>query len=70
MIARWRLHEADKRAWKRWVAWNGGWQRAGAMLEPWQRYRKTTKLCSCWMCGNQRRYCGERTVQERRAGWQ
>lgn len=25
--------------------------------------------CSCWMCGNPRRYLGERTVQERRA-WQ
>ena len=23
--------------------------------------------CSCWMCGNPRRYCGEPTLQERRA---
>lgn len=22
------------------------------------------KSCSCWMCGNPRRYCGERTLQE------
>jgi hypothetical protein len=22
--------------------------------------------CSCWMCGNQRRYLGERTIQEQR----
>ena len=25
------------------------------------------QLCSCWMCGNPRRYLGERTLQERRA---
>ena len=24
------------------------------------------KGCSCWMCGNPRRYLGERTIQERR----
>jgi hypothetical protein len=24
-------------------------------------------VCSCWMCGNPRRYFGERAVQERRA---
>ncbi len=23
-------------------------------------------VCSCWMCGNPRKYGGERTVQERR----
>ncbi len=23
--------------------------------------------CSCWMCGNPRRYFGERSLQERRA---
>ncbi|WP_152389715.1 hypothetical protein [Azotobacter salinestris] len=25
------------------------------------------KVCSCWMCGNPRRYWGELTMQERRA---
>lgn len=25
------------------------------------------KACSCWMCGNPRRYFGELTIQERRA---
>jgi hypothetical protein len=25
------------------------------------------QLCSCWMCGNPRRYLRERTLQERRA---
>jgi hypothetical protein len=24
------------------------------------------KNCSCWMCGNPRKYLGERTIQERR----
>ncbi|MDO5630915.1 MAG: hypothetical protein Q4G22_03660 [Paracoccus sp. (in: a-proteobacteria)] len=24
-------------------------------------------LCSCWMCGNPRRYLGEATMQERKA---
>ncbi len=27
----------------------------------------TRQLCSCWMCGNPRRYFGEITLQERRA---
>jgi hypothetical protein len=27
----------------------------------------TRAACSCWMCGNPRKYFGERTVQERRA---
>jgi hypothetical protein len=26
----------------------------------------TPKTCSCWMCGNPRKYFGERTIQERR----
>ena len=25
------------------------------------------QVCSCWMCGNPRRYLGARTLQERRA---
>ena len=27
----------------------------------------TGRVCSCWLCGNPRRYFGELTVQERRA---
>jgi hypothetical protein len=30
-------------------------------------YSKTPKICSCFMCGNPRRYLGELTIQERRA---
>jgi len=29
----------------------------------------TATPCSCEMCGNPRRYFGDRTVQERRHGW-
>lgn len=29
--------------------------------------RKTPKRCSCWECGNPRKYSGELTVQERKA---
>jgi hypothetical protein len=29
-------------------------------------YSKTPKACSCFMCGNPRRFCGEVTIQERR----
>jgi hypothetical protein len=28
---------------------------------------KTPKPCSCWMCGNPRRYSGEPTLQERKS---
>lgn len=27
----------------------------------------TPTPCSCWMCGNPRKYFGERTIQERKA---
>lgn len=32
------------------------------------RWVWTAAVCSCWMCGNPRRFIGERTVQERRDG--
>jgi hypothetical protein len=31
------------------------------------RYARTPKVCSCFMCGNPRRFRGEPTLQERRA---
>lgn len=31
------------------------------------RWVWTATVCSCWMCGNPRRFSGERTVQKRRA---
>lgn len=30
------------------------------------RHVQTPKTCSCWMCGNPRKFLGERTVQEQR----
>ena len=30
------------------------------------RHAQTPKACSCWMCGNPRKFLGERTVQEQR----
>ena len=30
-------------------------------------YSKTPKICSCFMCGNPRRFLKELTIQERRA---
>jgi DNA-directed RNA polymerase specialized sigma24 family protein len=30
-------------------------------------YSQTPKVCSCFMCGNPRRFHGEPTIQERRA---
>ena len=29
-------------------------------------YAKTPKVCSCYMCGNPRKYYGEDTIQEKR----
>lgn len=31
------------------------------------RHHSHLTACSCWMCGNPRRFRGERTLQERRA---
>ena len=33
-----------------------------------QLRRNTTKLCSCWMCGNPRKYLKELALQERKQG--
>jgi len=31
------------------------------------RRATTRKPCSCWMCGNPRKFFGEKTIQEKRA---
>jgi len=43
-------------------------RRLGLPVEPCRAYAFAVdrKPCSCWMCGNPRRYFGEPTVQERR----
>lgn len=43
----------------------GGYARSDARAAG--RLAHTRQLCSCWMCGNPRRYLGETTLQERRA---
>jgi len=43
----------------------GGYARSDARATG--RLVHTRQLCSCWMCGNPRRYLGETTLQERRA---
>jgi hypothetical protein len=41
-------------------------------VRPWKDPGRAIKeaeylaACSCWMCGNPRRFTGERTIQERR----
>jgi queuine/archaeosine tRNA-ribosyltransferase len=32
-----------------------------------QKFRKTKKACSCYMCGNFRKHWGEVTLQEKKA---
>ncbi len=55
MITRWRLDEGNKRAKKRYYAFYGSWPSISG-AEPFDKdraigkYRKTTKLCSCWFC--------------------
>ncbi len=34
------------------------------------RYANHLAVCSCWMCGNPRKYNGDETMQERRAALQ
>ena len=43
----------------------GGYARSDARATG--KLAQTRQLCSCWMCGNPRRYFGETTLQERRA---
>ena len=42
-------------------------KRKKLVLERRHTAYRTPKPCSCWMCGNPRKWFGERTVQERRA---
>jgi len=42
-------------------------KRKKLVLERRHTAYRTPKHCSCWMCGNPRKWFGKRTVQERRA---
>jgi hypothetical protein len=63
-----RRHQALRR--KRWVRTTLVHDfQAGQAVEPRRvgLYVDTPKPCSCWMCGNPRRYFDEPSIQERRA---
>ena len=47
---------------KRYLGW---WQYASTPVQQGIAAH-TPKRCSCWMCGNPRKFTGERTVQESR----
>lgn len=47
------------------AAYYGGYARGDARHVG--KLAQTRAPCSCWMCGNPRRYLGEPTLQERRA---
>lgn len=55
----------DERTKRRVAVYYGGY--AAHDLKHRGRLAATRTPCSCWMCGNPRRYAGELTVQERRA---
>jgi hypothetical protein len=59
----WRRAQAE-RVKRRVCVYHSGY----AQLGPRQlgRVARTRQLCSCWMCGNPRRFRGELTLQERR----
>jgi len=63
-----RRHQAARR--KRWVRRTlGHYFGSERHFEPRRvgLYADTPKPCSCWMCGNPRRWLGEPSLQERRA---
>lgn len=62
----------------RWLPWRDihgqrrtgpvAWEDVFALRDAYaHRYHDHLAACSCWMCGNRRRFEGERTLQERRA---
>jgi hypothetical protein len=61
----WRRAQAERMK-RRVRDYHSGYARGG----PRQlgRVARTRQACSCWMCGNPRRFTGELTLQERREG--
>lgn len=59
-----RRHHYNRLKVKRRFYWSGDWK----ALDERQRglVVDTPCPCSCWMCGNPRRYFGELTIQEKR----
>jgi hypothetical protein len=63
-----RRHHAQRRkAWVRRALRHYFMERRALPARRVGMYSKTPKICSCFMCGNPRRFRGELTIQERRA---
>ncbi|MDI6855135.1 MAG: hypothetical protein QME75_16205 [Deltaproteobacteria bacterium] len=65
-----RLHKANHIARRLWriyfpdADWREHLTKHGVYAVCVGSYRKVRRPCSCWMCGNPRRYWGARTRQE------
>ena len=59
-----RIHHAKRI--KKSREWHHGWKPEPTSAESGRRVH-TGKPCSCWTCGNPRKWLGERTIQERKA---
>jgi hypothetical protein len=65
-----RLNKANRIARRLWgiyfrgTDWRQHLKRQGVFAVCVGSYRKVRRPCSCWMCGNPRKYFGRRTRQE------
>jgi hypothetical protein len=62
-----RYHAQRKKAWVRRTLRHYFMERHALPARRVGMYSKTPKICSCFMCGNPRRFHGELTIQEHRA---
>ena len=62
-----RCHAQRRKAWVRGTLRHYFTERHALSARQVSMYSKTPKICSCFMCGNPRRFRGELTIQERRA---
>jgi len=62
-----RYHAQRRKAWVRRTLRHYFTERHALSARRVGMYSKTAKICSCFMCGNPRRFHGELTIQERRA---
>ena len=62
-----RYHAHRRKAWVRRMLRHYFMERHALSARRVGMYSKTPKICSCFMCGNPRRFRGELTLQERRA---
>lgn len=62
-----RYHAQRRKAWVRRTLRHYFMKRHDLSARRVGMYSKTPKICSCFMCGNPRRFHGELTIQERRA---